>query len=222
MIVTAADYNFREYVETSRYQAKKLGYPMRIFDLGGLGFGEKFEVSKTNKRHNGNWKIKSPYKPNLIEHVLSSGVNFVVYLDADAILVKSIEEVLGKYDIGLTVRRNIEPNQQIIHNEYTGQINAGVLFFYNTMATKQFVTKWKQLTNQNNCDQVVLNRMLTPVNLEKNTIVKHQDLEIKCLDTDTYNFYYFPENYESAKILHFKTGSRNYFEKYKLENHIFL
>ncbi len=202
ILVTAANKKFAPFVKKSIDQAEKLGYTYRIYDLGDLGFGIPFPIQDSHFKTHGyystihkTWKTKALHKPDIIMDALSLG-EFVVYLDADAVVIDEIDEVIGNYDVGVTIRRSGELENEPLpaHKTIMGQINAGVIFFNPTENTKKFVKEWKILTEKVKNDQLALNQ------------INKSNIKLQKFPAEIYNFYYFPENPDKAKILHYKNN----------------
>ena len=218
-IVTAGNKPFKRVLSFSKKQADSLGYKMVIFDLGGLGFGIPSEVvddSFHSKGYyqiiSGTWKTKAIHKPDIIKKSLSSN-DWVAYLDGDAVPFKNFDEIIGDYDIGVTVRRPEELELETIasHREVMGWVNAGVIFFNNNHKTRIFIEKWYFLTNHLKNDQLALNRLINPDNkpLKWGESWDVNGVRVKSFSTNKYNFYYFDENASAAKIVHYRNNEWN-------------
>lgn len=208
-LVTAGNAKFSNFIRESVEIANNLNYPYQVYDLGGLGFGKQSVVeNKTFQIHGyystlSTWKTKALHKPDIILDALDE--NLIVYLDGDARVVQNIDELEKiPYDLGVTVRKKGELEQEILphHRKIMGQINAGVMFIRSS--AKPFLEKWKEKTKELQNDQFALNALLNPSgkHLKEEFII--DGLKIKTFPTEIYNFYYFPENKEKAKILHYK------------------
>ena len=135
-VITAADSNFKEFVEKCADSSKQLNYKTLIYDLGGLGYGIPFKARVSPKVG-----AKIPSKPSIIQDALGKVEkgDIVAWLDADTILWERFDEIAyGNYDIGVTVR---QPKQ----TENGLPINAGVVFVRKTRNAKQFVKQWIEL-----------------------------------------------------------------------------
>jgi hypothetical protein len=221
-IVTSSDYKFRLMVNANSRNCLSLGYKLTVFDLGGLGLGERYMVNSDlviyGHYHclaNG-WKSKAMHKPGLVRTALDG---LTIYLDADTLVVGSLD-VQGDYDIGVTVRRpQCDEDTCAEHAEVRGMINAGVLFFNDTLASRKFIDEWANMTLLLGNDQWALNSMINPSN---RVLLPGENLlvgvtKIHTFNGELYNWYYFPEKPSpDTKILHFKTGKRNFFPKYLL------
>lgn len=231
MILTAGDRKFKSLVQTSWNQTKKFGYSMFVYDLGGLGFGKPMTIDHRLFRENGYyWEldggIRAPgvHKPRMIKDYLVNHCKmneFVAYLDGDAILIDRIDEVIGDYDVGVTVRSpsEIEELKRIFNGQprlYEGYINNGVMFFRKTEATLNFIDHWVRETDRLKTDQLGLNRLLEdhfPV--IANQIIACRGVRVRTFDTRIYNNYYFLKGEQKdAKILHFKKDRRVFFDAY--------
>jgi len=240
-ILTAGNFKFKTMLETNIKQARKYGYESIVYDLGGLGFGKPFEIDNKSFHEKGYYWIidestdrqtRAFHKTAMVKDCLDNTKDFVVYLDGDAILVDKIDEILGDYDVGITVR----PPEEVraTHTRFSGKqdiidgyINAGVIFFNNTEATLRFVDRWTQETEKLMNDQAALNSLLQKhFPLKPNQSIELEGTKIRTFDTRLYNWYYFDKaadllykdvkntNEKRAKIIHYKSGRiRRYFDK---------
>jgi hypothetical protein len=197
--VSAANKTFEKYLLKLTQDLKKLNYNYIIYNLGGLDFGIPFDGKVGKKSFH-----TIPCKPEIIENALNlvDENNFVVWLDADTIINSRIDEIIGEYDVGVTVRK--------IKNKETEDmpINAGVLFFRKNKNTMKFVNDWKQKSYKYGGDQIPLNELCN-INLsDTNQIVLRDYLKIKAFPCDIYNNFYFAKDQSHAKIVHFKSKFR--------------
>lgn len=238
-IATAANFRMRRFASSCAESARKLGYSAVIYDLGGLGFGKPFEVDNPTFRKKGyyykitNWRYAlGNHKPAIIKDCLRSYKEFIIYLDADTVVMDRIDEMVGDYDIGLTVRPEWEV-EKVIKNSYTDDsyfiydayINIGVMCFNATEAAYRFVQEWEDKIAELHDDQGAVNDMLKKYfPLKSNQIIEREGVKIRTFDTMQYNYYYFKwpqifksysvtENdikvkWQNAKILHFKSDIR--------------
>lgn len=216
-IMTAGNWRFAYFIEHSMKQAAKFNYPVQVFDLGGLGFGEDWSINDQSFQENGyydrlngssegSFLSTARHKPAIVEHTLKQFNDFTVYLDGDAMLVDRIDEIAGDYDIGVTTRRPSELNVSNGLKKLRGWINAGVLFFNNTPGTELFLEYWKQAMTVWPDDQWALNEMLCK-DLDKPLPEEfmYRDIKIRTFPGDIYNFCYFPEEPPNGcKIFHYR------------------
>ncbi len=215
VILTGATRQYGNFITYATAQANKLGYRVEIYDLGGLGYGIDWETDQQFIDHGfyvqiGNWRSRALHKPLMVKHCLQSKKKFIAYLDADAILADTIDEVAtDDYDIGVTVRRPGETCNDADYHDFFGRINAGVIFFNNTPASINFCECWEKKTLDLQNDQRALNKLINPHDNDINSgdTFNVGDVRIKCFSTEIYNFYYFPESPSpGTKILHYKDG----------------
>lgn len=174
-IVAAADKSLRPIVK------KNLEYDPKVYDLGGLGFGEEY-----NTRDGDLTPTEGDYgfppcifKINIIQKELQDN-DSVMWLDGDAIIQKPIDGI-PENDIVLTERRE--------DGNSFGRINAGVMFFNDTPT--EFFGVWRGKALQANSDQRALNDML-------------DSWDIGFVPTEKYNNYYFDETQDDAYVVHYK------------------
>jgi hypothetical protein len=199
--ILAANGLHKEFATQCVKSLDALGYKWTMFDLGGLGFGQLFPIQDKTFLSHGHYQTcfkrrpsRALHKPQIIADFLDSQFPddnnaLVVYLDTDTIIRQRIDEIIGDYDIGVTVRRSNEW-------ELEGRINAGVLFLRSTVKTRNFVRQWIAETQHLGNDQEALNSLLPK-----------QSCTIAEFPTDIYNWYYFPNPPPTAKILHYKASS---------------
>jgi hypothetical protein len=209
-VVTAADHRMKEYVKFSIEQVKRLGYNLRVFDLGGLEFGWPYHVDSALFAAEGyygvinekaNWKSRALHKPDILIRAFDTieEGEWVIYLDADAALLKAVPEIVGDYDIGVTVRPD----------KVYGGINAGVLFLRKTERVREFLLQWQQQTLKDGNDQIALQKCTQKC-------MNSFSLCVHMYHCRYYNYFNFPEwPGEKVKIVHFKGHARPFFPEFK-------
>jgi len=206
-IITAGDKKFKKFIGAAQKQCEKFGYPMLIYDLGGLGFGIPFDATFENVT--GTNVIKNKWKPSLILDAFYRASGEMVWMDADAILWNTID-IDWDFDIGVTLRRQGEIDNTPTP-ELTGGLNSGVVFINKTSEALDFLQEWEQRNGKT--DQQALNSMVEEVTgfTKYNTIFKRKGVKIKIFTTDRYNCYYFDQSLNSTdnRILHFKKDVRD-------------
>ena len=201
--VIAGDANFKKYVEKSVEYSTKLGYNTLVYDLGGLGFGEKFDARVTAKVG-----AKIPSKPNIIKQALNNikENDVVAWIDADALIQNRFDEIADiDFDIGVTVR---QPKSK----ENSLPINAGVVFVRKTSQSLEFVDKWVKLCETGVSDQQELNKLAQVTTQDLDTTVIRDKTKIHVFPCNIYNnFYFSKKDVPHAKIKHYKSKLRNLF-----------
>jgi hypothetical protein len=198
----AANHRMKTVTERCIKSLEALNYRYTIFDLGGLGFGQAFTVEEATFHSNGyydstfnRWPTRALHKPKLISYFLENAGDPIVYLDADTFVRRHIDEIVGDYDIGVTIRSQDEAMQKL------GRINAGVIFLNPTARARNFVRQWEAKTKLVGNDQHALN-----------ILADGSGCSLKEFPCEIYNWYYFPGvPPPQAKILHFKTGGKEMF-----------
>lgn len=254
-IVTAADRRMRRFASSCVKSAERLGYSVIVYDLGGLGFGKPFEMDHPVFRQKGYYRniirslrtyknlklaatrMKGDHKPAIIKDTLRSHKEFIIYLDADTMVADRIDEMVGDYDIGLTVRPKWEVDKLIKGTYpddyfiYAGYVNAGVMCFNATEAAYRFVERWEDRTKEVGDDQGAVNDMLKEYfPLKPGGTIEADGIKIRTFDTMRYNHYYFQwrnidrshrvaeedikVKWREAKILHFKGKIRSDYFRY--------
>ena len=168
IIVTAADSKYKSIVEDSIQKSSALGFQIQVYDLGGLGSGIKFEEENESFKKNGyyellddSWPSRSLFKPKVIKLAMNQFSDKILWLDADAHLVKVPDFGDDNFDIGIALREKpIELKFSRPHYRY-GLYNAGVILFNNTELARDFVDRWASLTDSKRNDQLALNILLS-------------------------------------------------------------
>ena len=154
-----------------------------------------------------------------------------IFLDADAILVKNIDEIFkGDFDIGVTIRRQEELD---FRDKHCQVLNSGVLFFLGGFEKNhRFILKWLEemsFTKEPLIEQTALTRLIQDYypgiykrGSETGDIDGHtKEIKVKIFPCEVYNYNWIEEGIpDSAKILHFK-GSRHSPEQFNqlIEKH---
>ena len=204
-IVTAGTGDFKMFYDHLKESVIKQEYDFYPYDLGYLEEGKKFEGRVSHKAN-----AKIPSKPAIIQDCMSN-INkndYLVWMDADTILLDKIDEVEQDYDIAVTLR----PPEYMDHNN---PVNAGVLFFKKTKRTLDFLKNWSAICEKAESDQTELNKILNLTNTDmgRTLVYRHngkKQLSVKVFSCQNYNNYFFNESQEKASILHFKTSLRKF------------
>lgn len=218
------DFSFLDVIKETESKAREYGYKTIIYDLGSLGIGTKYVVNDDSFIENGyyssevvnGYKSKSLFKPDIVDRTMCENDETVIYLDGDAQLCCSLSEVdTDDYDVGVTLRDKSElvGEWYEAHIEIVKYVNAGVIMFRPTSATRIFVSKWRELTQEVGNDQMALNKLVCPDGYpENNSIHLINGVRVKFFPGTIYNFYYFGSMFpHSPKILHFKGAVRHYY-----------
>lgn len=199
-VVIAGDKNFKPYVDTGVQHTEKLGYPIIVYDLGDLGYGKPFEG-----RYSDAANAKIPCKPHIILDALDN-INdneYLVWLDADALIIDNIDEIKEDYDIGVTVRQ-----PKAVENPLP--INAGIVFIKKTPKSIEFLKEWIRLSDQDVSDQPPLNKLCSVVCADRGSTVIRNNVRIKVYPCEVYNnFYFAKKNRPGIKIKHYKSKLRH-------------
>lgn len=204
-VVIAGDKNFEPYVKKGVEITKKVGYPILIYDLGGLGYGKEFKGRVSDEVN-----AKIPCKPHIILDALHKIADneYLVWLDADALILQNIDEIQEDYDIGVTVRA---PKEQ----EHSLPINAGIVFIKKTPQARKFVEEWARISDQGVSDQPPLNQLCSVTSKDRDLIVIRNETKIKVFKCEIYNNFYKQgkrssyENPAGVKIVHYKSKLRH-------------
>ena len=205
LIITASDIKFKPMCDMLVRSIKQLRYHQyHVFDLGGLGYGEKFSGKFQDKEG-----AKIPCKPEMIKRALErvNDNDFVVWMDADTILWDNLNSIKDNYDIGVTIR-----GPKFFKDQ---PCNAGVCMFRKTPKTLQFIDTWISMTEQGHSDQREMNRFLRgnmPSDWE-NKIIEIEGAQFKLFPCKIYNNWGFKKPQLHAKITHYKSSRRLHWPK---------
>ena len=197
-VVLAGDKNYKEYVENGSAYAKKAGYETLIYDLGGMGIGKPFTGRFSDEKN-----AKIPCKPHIILDALDS-INdneYLIWTDADALILTNIDEIKLDYDIAVTVR-------DLKDKEHDVPINAGVVFVRKTVNSLIFLEKWIKLSDKGKSDQPPLNQLCNVGRRDVNFTVKRDNVRIHVFPGSVYNNS-AKKNSLLTKIKHYKSKIRH-------------
>lgn len=224
-IVTASDNNYADFILLNKFKLKKFNYKMCIYDLGGLGFGLPINIDKSDfiKKERDIY-IKCYFKLLVLrESLKQTKSDLIVWMDADAFILKPIDNLLNDdFDVAITKRWESEIIKFKDRNlfEYSKYINAGVIFFKNNTKARKFIDLWDQKIIDS--DQRALNDLLEE-NVSKfnyGDTFTLDDIKVKVLSCKEYNNYKYKEIEagDNIKIIHFKGMTKP--NRYKLEKYI--
>lgn len=199
-VVIAGDKNFHPYVQKGRDTTSALGYEVLVYDLGGLGYGKPFQGRVSDEVN-----AKIPCKPHIILDALEDikDNEYLVWLDADALIIDNIDEIQEDYDIAVTVRQ-----PKAVEN--TLPINAGIVFVRKTPNAIKFIKQWIALCDNDISDQPPLNRLAEVVCADIDSTVVRNDVKIKVYPCAIYNnFYFAKKDRPGIKIKHYKSKLRH-------------
>lgn len=205
-VILAGDKNYKPFVEKGAEWAKRAGYETLIYDLGGMDIGKPFIGRFSDERN-----AKIPCKPHIIKDALDhvKDNDYVVWTDADALILKNIDEIQLEYDVAVTVRNMKE-------KEHDVPINAGVVFFRKTPGAYRFLRKWSNLSDQGKSDQPPLNQLCPIKSSDADKTITRDNIKIHIFKGSIYNNSSKKPSLE-IKIKHYKSKIRHL---YPLENSI--
>jgi len=187
---------YNKMCETLQQSAKDNGYESTIYPA------TKEEVGAC--RMNDKLYIKCAGRPMFVKEVLDDVKDDLIWMDLDCIIKKPLGEVLTDCDIAVTLRRIEDRTSQFM--EKFKFINSGVMFFKNNLASRKFCDLWHENIGAEECDQDGLNNLLMKYSKLDTfgEIIKIDDIRVKVLPCEEYNFFYFPEDSSRARVLHYK------------------
>lgn len=229
-IVTAGSshYKYHLTINHTLETAAKLGYETKVYDMGGLGFGEVVNDRRCTS------PIRQPKFSLKPELALANayGTGTVAWIDGDAALIGNLDDIDAddSFDVGFTVR----PKARVKKTHF---INAGVFFVKCNERAHRFMKTWiksiipapEDLTikHQGFCDQEVLEeKILLPaigVALWSLTgqVFAVNRARVKFFDCARYNNFWLHETWEApspdTRILHFKNHSMKKLPAYRKE-----
>jgi len=205
-VVLAGNHEFRKYVLYGIIQAKKVGYGVLVYDLGGLGFGHKIITASDDDLHYQPVYAPCTFKPTILTHAFMT-VKFgrLLYLDGDAVLKGPVQEV---YDRGLHVAATVRVETVLKDDPLAGTINTGVIFISkggqavpsSSDQTGRFLEEWTNESIAMNSEQGAFNKLWK----------RYREKDgFKEVPGEVYNCYY-PELMDKAKIIHYKGDMRKW------------
>ena len=222
-IVTASDSTFIEILNSTVPANERMGHKPVIYDVGGLGYGKPFQVQDEYMGWGRNRDPETPerlrfvgicpWKPAVILQALEDTNDDVLWLDADAWVIRPLE--LGDdFDVAVTMRRPHEWGRTEWPELY-GFLNSGFVFIRNTILGRLFCKMWieeipltKSKSDQNALNNIV--RHSTDLREYNRVFLSREGIRIKVLKTDEYNWIYAPEEpLPTTKVLHFKKDIRD-------------
>jgi hypothetical protein len=219
---------------TLRYLPVELAYSRSFVGMKGIGLLQDFIASLFGDKSFS--RLRSLIKQSHLEIFFQNKLSIIkyhndtvqrpfIFLDADAFLIKNIDELFNdSFDLAVTLRRKEERS-----NEFNNcrLLNVGVMFFLGNYETnKALINQWYKNARQTNelySEQTSLTRLLLRLDPEifqqMDTVreLKLDDghlLKVKVLDCNIYNFSWIEElknedDLHAIKIVHFKNERFN-------------
>lgn len=211
-IVTASDATFRPVFELTRKANLRWNMPMDVYDVGGLGEGIPCPIFHAPTHERERIRGRCPWKPQALFMSLEKAVDPLVWLDADAWIIRDISSLPQDYDVAVTMRRMSDRGRSNWPDVY-GYLQAGVVFLAPTNSAIQFVKEWivEVLKTPSQSDQHALNNLVRQATdlSQYNKVYNLRGCRIRVLEGEEYNWCYLPqEPRPDTKILHCKTDLR--------------
>ena len=198
-VLIAGDHRFRPYVANAQRTTEALGYDTMVFDLGDLGFGTPFQGRVSDVPLH-----TIPCKPRLIQQALHdvASNDYVIWLDADAIMQQRVDEICQDYDLGVTMRDKFSKDPRV------GAINAGIVFVRNTPQARDFLDVWADRADELDGDQSALNGLIPLEKIHRDQLISRHGIRIQVFPCAVYNNFSFKDDMTQAKIIHYKSKHR--------------
>jgi hypothetical protein len=215
LVVTAGTEEYKPIIEAQAKMCAEFGYRHAIYDLGGLGLGERLEVPAGD--------LKPTYMRSLppatfktalmIKH--ASEDEIVCWLDGDCIPLLPFEPE-GNWDAAVTLRPIHEITRA--HRPATRYLNSGVVWIRRDAL--RFAQAWRRESVRVNTDQGGLNNVVG-IGFDMNqwrqltgrTVVALGGFRVKILDAMQWNCWHLPPKVDT-RILHFKREMREAAKEY--------
>jgi len=151
-VVTAADAKFAPFATYLKQKAQLLGYPVTVFDLGGLGYGVPLETDHRDLVKKS--FVPCVFKPRAIRRALEiTKEEYLIWIDSDCTIEEKIDEIFtSDYDVGVT-RRDEAEVYRYRNNPRVGEINSGVIFFRRSERLADFLDRWELRAIAHNLEQ---------------------------------------------------------------------
>lgn len=177
----------------------KFGYTYKIVPVSNDVAG----YFVTEQRQYG---ISGKGRPNFLRNMLNEyPENNLIWIDLDCEMVQPVDNVLSGCDVAVTIRRK-EDRQYGQRKFFESFVNTGVMFFRNNENARKFLSLWEDNFTKEECDQDGVNKLLLNYSKLEDycEVIDIDGIRIKTLPAEVYNFFYFGDNQEKAKILHYK------------------
>lgn len=213
-IMTCADADFFPVVQVFERNVLKIQgrYPT-IYDLGMTEEQRQslrspvvaIDVASDFKALGSHGFIRTSHKPAAIRHALGESAGAVLYMDADMLLTERLrgDEFLGA-DLAVTPRHPTEIARGSAAEN--GAINAGLLYFSGSQASREILARWAALCDSNEqSDQRNMSDLLQGWDMVASDRAERRDgLALARLDPLIYN----DTRCRTGKVLHFKNLGR--------------
>ena len=218
-ILTFSDAKFFPIVRRVAYHAKRFsGYRISVYDLGMDDHQKKLltdlgatiawtEFPENALGTNERGQIRTSHKMYCIEHFVRKHNAPLLVIDADTLIIESVDELWPTEPDGLVVTARC-PREHAPHQRVNGMINAGVMAFGPEIPA-EFFLKWKEkcINDVNATDQSALSDMLAEANIDFGAFDSSQPCwwgSVVVRNGEIYN----DVTCRTGKIFHFKSIAR--------------
>lgn len=143
-ICTASNGVYREIMDRTKATAEELGYKMDVYDLGGLGYGKRFDPKSTPGREH-------LWKPEVMRLSRMNNRGNLVWLDADALLNGPLDDAFDDFfDMGLVLRPDwARPSSR--DGKYAAvRLDTGAIYLRDTPNAKLLLDEWIRVQDKFN------------------------------------------------------------------------
>jgi hypothetical protein len=183
-----------------------------IFDLGGLGIGEPYQVEREDLEPtvNGDSLPPATFKASLVERAMDQSApgELVMWMDADCLPLRDFMPAVAD---GVCAAVTLRPAPEIglSNRPALDYLNSGVVWIRNTAQGKQFCRAWLEASLTMKTDQGALNEIVAPrvhQTVTWNSMRGKVHDRVLVLDCAEWNNWSPP--FTGARIAHFKRGIR--------------
>lgn len=220
IVVTAGTKEYRDIIQAQIRACRNFGYCHFAYDLGGLGFGNKYDVDPADLAPSFGSDSLPPatFKPLLVADAFGAAEpgETVCWLDGDCLPLQPFEPEYA--DAAVTLRPTKEIGQ--CGHRSMDFVNSGVVWIRNTTHGREFAVEWSKASFMLNTDQDGLNQAVAPrfqahqwIRCIGTEITSPCGARVQVLDGMNWNRWHLPPA-KDTRILHFKRGIRGAAKNY--------
>ena len=222
IVVTAGTGEYRDIITEQRRRCARWGYEHRVYDLGGLGFGEPFQVRAGDLKPTigGDTLPPATFKADLVGMAMREAKEneIVCWLDGDCLPLTEFEPHMPRESVGVTLRPKPEIGGS--KNPALDYLNSGVVWIRINFEGREFLRDWLVASKEMRTDQGALNQCIglrmdsTPEAAAVWEAAMNTSVPLRTggnaliLDCSQWNSWHLPPK-PDTRILHFKRGIRS-------------